>query len=94
MTRSTPDLAGGKSQQFSIPKIDTIFDFRKPKPLLSKPGGAFPFPRLPASDLADTHVDLETIWGRSAAELRERLCEAISALAAVEPAPSWHSCWH
>ena len=156
MTRSTLDLAGGKSQQFSILKIDTIFNFYKPKPLLSKfvdnfwlyegyepghktdrilptgtfelvinlrqnellfhdderlekyfrfsgavvsgahgrsftphpteelciigvhfkPGGAFPFLGLPAGELADTHVDLETIWGRSAGELRERLCEA------------------
>lgn len=154
MTRST--LAGGKSQQFTILKIDTIFNFFKPKPPLSrfvdsiwlyegyepeykterilptgtlelvinlrqnelgfhdaehpencsrlsgavvsgasgrgfapdtaeeafiigvhfKPGGAFPFLGLPAGDLADTHVDLETLWGPSAGRLRERLCEA------------------
>jgi AraC-like DNA-binding protein len=41
-----------------------------------KPGGAFPFLGLPAGDLADTHVDLETLWGPSAGRLRERLCEA------------------
>lgn len=41
-----------------------------------KPGGAFPFLGLPASDLADTHVDLENIAGPSARLLRERLCEA------------------
>ena len=41
-----------------------------------KPGGAFPFLGLPAGDLADTHVDLETLWGSSAIKLRERLCEA------------------
>lgn len=156
MTRSTLALAGGKSQQFSISKIETIFDFYKPKPPLSKfvdnlwqykgyepeqktgrilptgtlelvinlrknellfydaerrencsrfsgaivsgahgrglvpdtseepcivgvhfkPGGAFPFLGLPANDLADTHVDLETLWGGSADRLRERLCEA------------------
>jgi len=156
VTRSTLALAGGKSQQFSILKIDTIFDFYKPKPPLSKfvdnlwlykgyepeqktgrilptgtlelvinlrqnellfydaerrencsrfsgaivsgahgrglvpdtpeepciigvhfkPGGAFPFLGLPAGDLADTHVDLETLWGSSADRLRERLCEA------------------
>jgi AraC-like DNA-binding protein len=40
-----------------------------------KPGGAFPFLGLPADDLADTHVDLETLWGLSACRLRERLCE-------------------
>ena len=41
-----------------------------------KPGGAFPFLGLPADDLADTHVDLETIWGVAASRLRARLCEA------------------
>lgn len=41
-----------------------------------KPGGAFPFLGLPADDLADTHVDLETLWGASARRLRERLCHA------------------
>ena len=149
-------IAGGKSQQFTISNIETIFDFCKPKPPLSKfvesfwlyeghaaehkterilptgtleiainlrqnellfydserpencsrfsgaivsgahgrgfapdtaeaaciigvhfqPGGAFPFLGLPAGDLADTHVDLETLWGRSARRLREQLCEA------------------
>src|SRR5262249_35099192 len=41
-----------------------------------KPGGAFPFLGLPAGDLANTHVDLETLWGPPAGRLRERLCEA------------------
>jgi AraC-like DNA-binding protein len=154
MTRSTLAIAGGKSQQFTIFEIDTIFNFYKPKPPLSKfvdtfwlyegyeperkterilptgtlelvinlrqnelrfydaerpencsrlsgavvsgasgrgfapaqeafiigvhfkPGGAFPFLGLPACDLADTHADLETLWGPSAGRLRERLCEA------------------
>ncbi len=156
MTRSTLAIAGSKSQQFTILNIDTIFNFYKPKPPLSKfvdnfwivegpaaerkiecilptgtlelainlrenklgfydverpencshfsgaivsgahghsfapdtteelliigvhfkPGGAFPFLGLPAGDLADTHVDLETLWGSSAARLRNRLSEA------------------
>ena len=41
-----------------------------------KPGGAFPFLGLPADELADSHIDLETLWGNSANLLRERLCEA------------------
>ena len=41
-----------------------------------RPGGAFPFLGAPASELAETHVDLETLWGTSAIELRERLCIA------------------
>lgn len=160
MTRSTLALAGSKPQQFTIPNIDTIFNFYKPKPPLSKfvdnlwlyegqevqqqterilptgtlelvinlrqnellfydaersenssrfsgaivsgahghsfapdsaeetciigvhfkPGGAFPFLGLPASDLVDTHIDLDTIWGSSAGRLRERLCEARTSL--------------
>jgi AraC-like DNA-binding protein len=39
-----------------------------------KPGGAFPFLGIPAGELADAHVDLETLWGKSARELRERIC--------------------
>jgi AraC-like DNA-binding protein len=41
-----------------------------------KPGGAFRFLGVPAGELADTHVDLEALWGRSAKDLREQLCEA------------------
>ena len=154
MTRSKLAIARGKSQQFAAVGIDTIFNFCKPKPPLSKfvdsfwlyegnttqhkterilptgtlelvinlrrnelcfydaerpgncsrfsgaivsgahargltpteetsiigvhfkAGGAFPFLGLPACDLADTHVDLETLWGSSAGRLRERLSEA------------------
>ncbi len=160
MTRSTLAIAESKSQQFAIVKIDTVFDFYKPKPPLSKfvdsfwiyegykpehkserilptgtlelvinlqqnellfydgerrescsrfsgaiisgahgrslapdtaqatciigvhfkPGGAFPFLGLPAFDLADTHVDLETLGGPSVGRLRERLCEATTSV--------------
>jgi AraC-like DNA-binding protein len=41
-----------------------------------RPGGAFPFLGPPASELADTHVDLDALWGTSATELHERLCAA------------------
>jgi AraC-like DNA-binding protein len=41
-----------------------------------KPGGAFPFLGVPASELIDTHVDLEALWGKSAQDLREQLCAA------------------
>jgi AraC-like DNA-binding protein len=41
-----------------------------------RPGGALPFLGFPAGELADTHLDLETLWGRSAVTLRERLCGA------------------
>jgi AraC-like DNA-binding protein len=41
-----------------------------------KPGGAFRFLGVPAGELADTHVDLEVLWGRPAQVLREQLCAA------------------
>ena len=41
-----------------------------------KPGGAFPFLRLPAGELHNLHVSLEDLWGASANELRERVLEA------------------
>src|SRR5206468_3958636 len=36
---------------------------------------AFPFLGVLANELADAHTDLADLWGRSAPELRERLCE-------------------
>jgi AraC-like DNA-binding protein len=39
-----------------------------------KPAGAFPFLGLSAYELTDMHIDLEAVWGRSAAEIREQLC--------------------
>ena len=41
-----------------------------------RPGGALPLLGVPASELADMHLDLDALWGRTARELRERLCEA------------------
>jgi AraC-like DNA-binding protein len=38
-----------------------------------EPGGAWPLLGVPPGELADAHVDLETLWGRPARELRERL---------------------
>jgi AraC-like DNA-binding protein len=44
-----------------------------------RPGGAFLFLGLSASELADTHLDLATIWGRRVGEIREHLASAPSA---------------
>lgn len=41
-----------------------------------KPGGAFPFFKLPADELHNLHVSLEDLWGLEASLLRERLLEA------------------
>ena len=41
-----------------------------------KPGGAFPFLGLPASELRNTLVSLDDLWGALAGQLRERLLQA------------------
>jgi AraC-like DNA-binding protein len=41
-----------------------------------RPGGAWAFLGAPPGELADRHIDLATLWGRSAIELREQLCAA------------------
>lgn len=41
-----------------------------------KPGGALPFLSLPADELRNEHVSLDTLWGTKADELREQLLEA------------------
>jgi AraC-like DNA-binding protein len=41
-----------------------------------KPGGAFPFFKMPAGELHNLHVSLEDLWGHEAGLLRERLLES------------------
>lgn len=43
-----------------------------------KPGGALPFLGVPAGAVGSGHVDLETLWGPAARELREALCSCAS----------------
>lgn len=44
-----------------------------------KPGGAFRFLGVPASEFANSHVDVEVLWKRSTQDLREQLYEAANA---------------
>src|SRR5262245_34778528 len=65
-------VSGAYSRSFGI-------DTREHESIIGvhfKPGGAFPFLGVPASELTDRHVDLEALWGSYARDLRERLCEA------------------
>ncbi|HEY6306992.1 MAG TPA: DUF6597 domain-containing transcriptional factor [Candidatus Angelobacter sp.] len=41
-----------------------------------RPGGVFPFLRLPADEMQNRHVGLDDLWGARAAELRERVLAA------------------
>ena len=49
-----------------------------------KPGGAFPFLGLPASELHNRLVPLDCLWGRLADELRVKLLEAATPEAKLE----------
>jgi AraC-like DNA-binding protein len=56
-----------------------VLDTSRPSSIIGvhfKPGGAFPFFALPLDELRNRHVPLEALWGRRAAELRERLLAA------------------
>jgi AraC-like DNA-binding protein len=48
-----------------------------------RPGGAAAFFREPADALCEAHVELERVWGRDGATLRERLLEAPTPAAAL-----------
>jgi AraC-like DNA-binding protein len=41
-----------------------------------RPGGAYPFFKLPSAELHNLHVGLDAIWGARAGEVRERLLAA------------------
>ena len=49
-----------------------------------KPGGAFPFLRMPAGELCDTTVSLDALWGAAAGDLRNQLLEATTPRARFE----------
>ena len=49
-----------------------------------KPGGAFPFFKLPAGEVRNQHVALADLWGARAGELRERLLAAATPAAKFE----------
>jgi len=48
-----------------------------------RPGGAAPFLRDPADALREDHVELDRLWGRDGALLRERLLDAPTPAAAL-----------
>ncbi len=41
-----------------------------------RPGGGFPFFQVPAGELVDQSIALDALWGRAAAEMRERVLAA------------------
>jgi AraC-like DNA-binding protein len=70
-------LLCGPRSEYSV--IDTatqlsVFGFH------FKPGGMLPFLRMPLDELHDREVGLDCLWGRLAAELRERILAAPTAV--------------
>jgi AraC-like DNA-binding protein len=65
-------VSGPRTQYFVIDTQDQMATMG----VHFRPGGAFPFFRAPAIELADQSVALDALWGRAAAEMRERLLAA------------------
>ena len=68
----SPVICGPHSRSF-------VLETAQPVSLLGvhfKPGGAFPFLGVPAGELHNTQVSLETIWGRKGAVVQSQLMEA------------------
>jgi AraC-like DNA-binding protein len=67
-------LCGAYSEFFTIDTAQQSYTLG----IHFKPGGAFPFLRIPAGELKGRHVDLSDVWGARAGEMRERLLAARS----------------
>lgn len=67
-------LCGPKSQPFVIDTAqqDRVFGIQ------FRPGGVFPFFRVPCREFENIDVNLDLLWRTAAGELRERLLEAAS----------------
>ena len=68
-------VSGPRSQYFIIDTQDQTATMG----VHFRPGGAFPFFRMPPSELADQSVALDALWGAAASEMRERLLAAPTA---------------
>src|SRR5262250_1872951 len=68
-----PAIVCGPHSQFFV--IDTASQ-RDVVGVHFKPSGAYPFLGLPSTEIWNLHVGLDSLWGRVAGELRERLLEA------------------
>jgi AraC-like DNA-binding protein len=64
-------IAGPQSRPFAVDAMQ-----RRIVRVTFRPAGAYPFLRMPLSELHDDHVSLEDIWGRGARTLHARLAEA------------------
>lgn len=70
---ASTDVVSGPRSQFFVLDTTVCQDLVG---IHFKPGGAFPFLRLPLVELRNVEAPLEVLWGGVARELRERLGEA------------------
>jgi len=77
-----PPITCSESWSAGLQSRYTIVEFPASTNVLSvsfKPGGAYPFLRLPLSELQDQVVPLAALWGSFAAEVRDHLYEVPAA---------------
>ena len=67
-------VSGPRTQYFVIDTQDQVATMG----VHFRPGGAFPFFRLPALELADQSLSLDSLWGSAASAMRERLLAAVT----------------
>ncbi len=76
--RDTPSsgaiLCGAYSEYFTLDTAQQAHTLG----IQFKPGGAFPFLKIPAGEFEGTNAALSDVWGSRATELRERLLTATS----------------
>jgi AraC-like DNA-binding protein len=66
--------------------VSYVSDIAADEPAIAihfRPGGAFPFLGMPLSELENTYVGLDEVWGRDGFELHERLIDAPTVAARV-----------
>ncbi len=78
-TRRGAVLSAASADPFSV----DLAEWRAAAFVCFRPGGAYPFVGPPASALDEPLVELEALWGREGAALRERLLEAPTAEGAL-----------
>jgi len=64
-------ICGARSSPMVLDTVDMVTTFG----IQFRPGGAFPFLRMPASELRDLCLPLDDVFGAGASTLRERLLE-------------------
>ncbi len=82
---STQVICGARSTSMIVDTANMVTTFG----IQFKPGGGFPFLRMPASELSDQCVPLDDVFGSSARSLRERLLKSPTPAEKFAVAEQW-----